>query len=765
MTLPVEINPLLLVSNQGYQISRSVRLRSSASAFFSRTPTSAGNRTTWTLSFWHKLGTVPSTSFQFFSSGAAISDQIHLQNSTNLLRVYLAGAYVFTTPATFRDPSAWYHFVVTVDTTQATAANRVRVWVNGVAQTSTDPAIAQNTSTKINDTGAHFIGRYAASSSEFLDGYLTEVNFIDGQALTPAAFGETNPVTGVWQPRRYTGTYGTNGFYLNFSDPSAGATGIGRDSSGQGNNWTPNNISLTLGATYDSMLDVPTNWADGGNGRGNYCTLNPIGSSSNMTITGGNLNVTSSVAVQAFNAYSTIAVLTGKWYAEATVNTGSIADMIGVCPSTLQSNSIRFDNIAGGVGYASDGRRYIPAGSALYGATYASGDVIGIALDMDAQAVTFYKNGVSQGTLSSFFTANVPYYFVTGDADGSAGINQSWNFGQRPFSFSPPTGFRALNTQNLPEPLISNGRRWMDASLYTGNNTGQTVTNSAGMQPDLLWIKARSNTYDHVLADSVRGVSAFLSSNTTAAEGSNSELTSFNSNGFTLGATGSMARNVSGQTYVGWQWKEGAQAGFDIVTATSTTGGVATFNHNLGVAPAFALIKGRSVVEAWPVYHRSIGTNAYLVLNTTSAQVAFANLYSSTSTQFVHNSLSPSANYVAYLFAEVPGFSRFGSYTGNGSADGPFVHLGFRARWIMVKRVDATQNWAIIDTERDTSNIANRRLFANLSSAEDQGIPNFIDVTANGFKCRDANVSYNASGGTYIFAAFAENPFKHALAR
>jgi hypothetical protein len=263
--------------HSGYRIQRSVRLRSSASAYLNRTLTTPTSGSIWTYSLWVKRGALNSNQ-QLLSAGASVSDQIYFQGGgTDKLIVYLGASQ--TTTQVFRDPSAWYHFVFAVDTTQATASNRLKIYLNGSQITTFDATgyPTQNSTTKINSAVAHYIGRYAASASDYVDGYLTEINFIDGQALTPSSFGETNTLTGVWRPKKYNGTYGTNGFYLNFSDNSAAtAAAIGKDSSGNGNNWTPNNISVTDGVTYDSMLDSPTQFGDGGNGRGNYCTGNPL---------------------------------------------------------------------------------------------------------------------------------------------------------------------------------------------------------------------------------------------------------------------------------------------------------------------------------------------------------------------------------------------------------------------------------------------------------------------------------------------------------
>lgn len=773
----------LLLAPEGYQISRSVRLRSSASAYLNRTPGSATNRKTWTWSGWRKRGSFSSyTHFlsAYVGSGANDSNyfRIFIPNSGGDLDKLVIGGGLTNWRATtqvFRDPSAWYHIIVAVDTTQATANNRIRIYINGSEVTSfstlTNPT--QNADLAINANFAHYMGCEFAAQN-FFDGYQTEDILVDGQQLTPSSFGEFDAITGVWKPKKYAGTYGTNGFYLNFSDNSAAtAAAIGKDYSGNGNNWTPNNISVTAGVTYDSMLDVPTLWADGGNGRGNYAVMNPLSSNASMTITGGNLNVTSSVGSQGFNAYSSFAVQTGQWYAEVTVNTGADADMIGVCPSTLNAASGRFDGLAGGVGYYRDGRKYIAGTATTYGASYTTGDVIGIALDMDAQTVAFYKNGVSQGTISSSLTSGVPYYFVTGDASGSTGINQSFNFGQRPFTYTPPTGFKALNTQNLPDATIPNGRKYFDVSLWTGNGSTQTITNTGAFQPDLVWGKSRSTTWWNHLIDSVRGPTKQLYSNATDAEGTVTDaLTAFNANGFSLGANVGLNQNAA--TYVGWQWKEGATQGFDIVTFSATGVAGQTVAHSLGVAPAMVIIKNRiSGVENWVTYHKDVGATKYLILNGTAAAATSASPWNNTapssSVVTLGNGWVSGNSHVMYAFAEVAGFSKFGSYSSNASSDGPMVVLGFRPRWVMIKKasgsVNANTGWYIFDSVRGTVNIVGPSLRSDLSDAE--STYNGIDFLSNGFKIRVVDIGTNSSvaGDTYIFAAFAENPFKYSLAR
>ena len=786
-----------------YQISRSVRLRSSASAYFNRTPAVVGDRKTWTWSAWVKIGNPSAASAYLFTEYTDASNYFLFGFNAGTLFVQMrvggANAFVHDTDAVYRDPSAWYHIVYVLDTTQATDSNRAKLYVNGVQVSLTQyltntqwPAL--NTNYNVNTANPHRLG-YDQPNAVYFDGYLTEVNFIDGQALTPSSFGQVNAY-GVWSPVKYTGTYGTNGFYLNFSDNSNNtATTIGKDYSGNGNNWTPNNISVTTGATYDSMIDVPTLYADGSTGRGNYAVMNPVKVyAANFAFSQANLQV-SDASTSTVTASSSLRTPTsGKWYWEITATT--ISGILGfICAA---NESTADSNTGGSSGYyRSNGTiGNLTNVAQTSGNSYTSGDVIGVAVDVDNGTVQFYKNNVAQGATPSFtFTAGtiiVPLLTT----DNSAGTKTfQANFGQRPFRYTPPTGFSALNTQNLPTPTISNGAAYMAASLYTGNGSTQSITNTVNgvsFKPDLIWIKSRSNALSHKLVNSVVGIQKALSSDSTAAESSDTGgVTAFNSNGFTIGTT--LAYNTNAATFVAWQWLAGAgstssntsgsitstvsvnaTAGFSIATYTGT-GANATVGHGLGVAPSMIIVKSRSAAATnWVTYTASQGATKYLLLNTTAAVVTDSTPWNNTSPTSSVFSVGTSSNtngntstFVAYCFAAVAGYSAFGSYTGNGSADGPFVYLGFRPRFVMVKRTDSTGGWNITDTSIAPYNLSQALLQANTSAAEVSTAE--LDILSNGFKYRGTSTNvlfdHNVSGATYIYAAFAENPFKYSLAR
>jgi hypothetical protein len=800
-------NPLLLPT-EGYEISRSVRLRSSASAYLNRTPGSATNRQTWTWSGWCKVGTI-SVARALFSAGADGSNYTSIDwRADNRIQLYsnaagsVVGSIVWD-PMVFRDPTAWYHIVIVCDTTNATQTSRFRFYVNGVQFTTISGTGGENTwpvqnaNTNINNTVAHSLGRKQHGANEYFDGYLTENNFIDGQALTPSSFGETDAITGVWKPKKYTGTYGTNGFYLNFSDNSAAtAAAIGKDYSGNGNNWTPNNISVTAGVTYDSMLDVPTLYADGGNGRGNYCVLNaairPYPVADN--IADGNLKFTSSSASVGGSVWGTIPMTTGKWYAECTVTTASASssDFIGVSSdlnfAALGTYSAALRDY--GYTYKANGNKCNnSATGTAYGASYTSGDVIGVALDAGAGTIEFFKNGASQGSAYTGMTYNGGFLF--GSTAFNGGVH-NWNFGQRPFAYTPPTGFKALNTQNLPEQTIKKGSQYMSQVLYTGTGAARSVS-GFGMAPEFLWVKKRSAAENHALYDIVRGASKRLESNTTIAEDTESGgMSAFDADGFSISGANDRV-NTNGATYVAWAWNAGgstvtntsgsisaqvranATAGFSVVTYTGT-GANATVGHGLGVAPSMYIVKARSIAgQNWGTYHKAIDPtspqNYVVALNLTVAKTTSSTYWNNTaptSTVFsVGTDTSANNNgstYVAYCFAPVAGYSAFGSYTGNGSTDGPFVFTGFRPRWVMVKKTNSTGSWAILDSARDTYNQGFKSLYPDLSNAE-VTIYDFRDFLSNGFKLRATDQNSNGNGNTYIYMAFAENPFKLSLAR
>jgi hypothetical protein len=810
----------------GYQISRSLRFNSADSAYLNRTPASAGNRRTWTFSTWVKrskldsgnamLATVSGSALNYFSFGTSSGDFLayaYFDGATDVFNVNTNGTSVF------RDVSAWYHIVLSVDTTQATASNRVKIYVNNVQQTLGGTYPTQNYDTPINNTISNIIGGATGSYTAYLSNqYMTEINFIDGQALTPSSFGETNADTGVWQPKAYSGSYGTNGFYLNFSDNSnTTAATLGADYSGNGNNWTPNNFSVTAGAGNDSLVDSPTSYGTdtgvGGTVRGNYATINPLQLIANVSVSNGNLYLQSNNNLDQFaSAPSTIAVRTGKWYAEFTASAvaGTPSYVFGVgraswSPIITDGGSYygRWWYTSEGYAYHSNGNFYTNNASVGTGATFANGDIIGVAMDLDAGSIAFYKNGTLQGTPFTSIPLGVDYVFAGGAFTFSYPTPTNIaaffaNFGQRPFAYTAPSGFKALCTQNLPTPTIgattaTQAGKYFNPVLWTGNGSFQTIS-GVGFQPDFIWLKARSNAYSYQLQDVVRGLDNVLASNGTGAEylGSNTYgyVQSVNSNGFVVfgGALGPQHTNESGVTYVAWNWKANGSgstntlgsitstvsanttSGFSVVTYTGT-GANATVGHGLGAVPSMVIVKSRTLAGGhWTVYHSALGNTKGMLMNTSDSvytNSGFWNNTNPTSTVFTvgtDGSVNQSSqNQVAYCFAEISGYSKAFSYTGNGSADGAFVFTNMRPAYVLLKRTDTTGNWIVWDTVRNTYNVMGEELYPNLSNAGSTATD--LDVLSNGFKLRNTTADFNASGGTYIGIAFASVPFKFSLGR
>jgi hypothetical protein len=812
MGVPGNASPLLLTSAAGaaagYQISRSVRLNAPDSAYLSRTPGTAGNRKTWTWAGWVKLAAFSDSQPHIFGTDNDDNNRSGLFYATNSeLQFYSRTSAVtnvnVTTVGLFRDYSAWYHIVLAVDTNQATPANVTKIYVNGVEQALTVSAGVQNALTQINNNVEHSIGRRLRFADRYLDGYLADIHFIDGQALDPTSFGEFD-TNGVWQPKAFSGgSYGTTGFRLPFSDNSTAAA-LGTDTSGNGHTWTVNNISVTAGAGNDSLVDSPTNYGTdtgaGGEVRGNYATLNPLArgvNSSQITLSNGNLDALWSSSVGYAVAVGTIGVSSGKWYWEITHTQSGTRTMIGVVQASADLTSY-----IGTTGPAYDSFGYTWRNGVNTAATsYGVNDVVGIALDLDNGKIWFAKNGTWLGSGNPAGNSNSVYSSLSGtyfpaisEGDGNSPIGVTCNFGQRPFAYTAPSGFKALCTTNLPTPTIADGSTVMDVALYTGNGSTQTIS-GLNFSPDFLWIKSRSTAQDNNVFDAVRGVAGnyyALQTNATTAEGQYGTVSALTSDGFTL-SNGGGATNFNGTSYVAWTWDAGsstvtntqgsitsqvranASAGFSVVTYTAPSSGAWTTGHGLGVAPQFIITKSRSNTYVWGTYHVSIGNTGRLDLNSTNAvattQNSAWNNTSPTSTVFSMGSdwAGSGITYVAYCFAPVAGYSSFGSYVGNGTTnDGTFVYLGFRPKFVMVKNSSSTGDWTIWDSVRDVDNVIDLRLRPSTSESETllTNAFNNVDFLSNGFKLRGtAGSDSNSSGATYIYAAFAESPFQYARAR
>ena len=910
MTVPGNLSSPLLATAAaaaaGGGITKSVRFNSDDSAYLDKNFSSASNRRTWTWAGWHKRAVDSATNF-LFVAGSADTHGIYLNNfagsATLVVSRYVGSFQVYLeTTQVFRDPSAWYHIVVAYDSTQSTASDRIKVYVNGVQVTSFSTATYPSPSVEheINNNVSHRIGRY-------MDGYLADVYFIDGQQLSPTSFGAFDD-NGVWQAAAYSGgSFGTNGFHLlDFANEAT----VGHDSSGNDNDFTVNNISqaslttwsngwsnnllagfpatnsfngtgtgLTIGGsnvkstwtapssipfttlsirgTHDSanikvngtdvtsqftsgltvvtitgvsspltsvdldntngqgnarisairidgelladatpypgagndvLFDVPVNGdasddtGAGGELSSNYCVLNPLDQNT-ATLTNGNLDAQVDSDGARF-VRGTIAVSSGKHYWEFT---------------TLSSNNMALGVVeTTGTGNLSDSGSYYyyANGGALYGnssgkasswggSTLAVGDVLGVALDMDNGTLQYYKNGSLIGTAWTGLTGKTLAPAI-GTGGGSSN-KTACNFGQRAFAYGnagtnrPAATFKALCTSNLPTPTIADGSAHFESKLYTGNSSTNALTMSnSSMSPDWVWIHSRSTGGDHEMFDVVRGANQVLESNGTNQSNSVSNtLTSFDSNGFTLGSSSLV--NDNNVTYVAWCWDGGSSdatntsgsvnstvraniaAGFSIVKWSGGSGG--TVGHGLGAKPHFIISHKINGSGQWPTYNSEIGATKYMYLNSTIEARSYAHFWNNTEpTSSVFSVGSDSdvsgGTHIAYCFAPVKNYQDIGKYVGTGTSDGAFVHTGFRSALVMIKRITTGESWVFYDTSRDTHNPTVTRAWADLNLGDSANTGHFIDILSNGFKVRSGGGLLGASNNEYFYWAVAENPFQ-----
>jgi len=730
-----------------YTIDNSARFNDNDSAYLSKTLSTPTNNLQWTWSAWVKRGNLGSS--YLFNGGDGSSNNFgnlqFLAGDGLQFSQINGGSYnvQFQTTQVYKDSSAWYHIVLVYDSANATAADRLKIYVNGALQAGTyvTGPFAQSTASKINSAIAHYVGKLDYSAL-YYDGYMADVHFIDGQALAASDFGQYDSSTNRWIPKAYSGGYGTNGFFLEFGDSAA----LGDDTSGNANDFTSSGLAST-----DQMLDTPTK---------NYATLDPneMNPAAGVTLKDGNLNADATATATDVN--STLYVTSGKWYVEYTINAADGATSnpcVGIqTQSFATSPKITIDRTGS---ITVNGTT-----TSLSGFSYTTSDIVMIAFDMDADKFWIGKNGTwynsgdpanGTGETTGFSPAGqamTPYIRSRNSSDVTI------NFGQSAFSYTAPTGFNQLNTDNLP---------------LTGGNTSA-----------FSWIKSRSTTYNHQIYDRVRGPEEYLSSNTNSLPTTDTNgLQTFLLDGFQLGSSSNV--NASGQTYVGWNWMTDTSgsgssntdgtitstvladqtAGFSIVKYSGNGTSGATVGHGINAAPKMLIVKTiTSLATDWPTYHIDLTPGYSLYLNTTGAENSFDNwastaptssVFTLSTSNYVNNA---SRDYIAYCFAEVEGFSKIGSYTGNGSTDGSFVWCGFRPAWVLIKAT-TTKDWPMQDTTRDPYNVADKHLFANLSVAEYSDSNRYADYLSNGFKLRTAHNAVNTSGQKYIFMAFAEHPF------
>ena len=790
----------------GSVIERSLVNAEDRSRYLTYTPSAAGDRRTFTLSGWFKLYVINDNQQDFFwmcggdgSNRFQISregvEQINFEPTSGG-----SDQARFYTSNKFNDPTAWYHFVLRVDTTQGTASNRYNFYINGVeteyggtgGEVVTTSYPSQNTEFRWGDTTQHNIGRRSYGDHDEADIGIAELHYTSGYAYDATAFGYFDDQTGIWKPKKFTGSYGSAGWHLDFSDTTSTTT-LGHDKSGNGNHWTLNNYS-----TDNAILDTPTN---------NFPTWNPttltMGNGSNGTLTNGNLEWlgTSGNA----QVIADLAVESGKWYYEVKV---------GQNPSTFDCGWTTTDEAARDrltamsyynlVGIRSGKTISFDTNATVV--SYTTNDIIGLALNLDDNLLYMYKNGSLLHTQSVPTDKGDTFIPMCGDSDDGNHASGIVNFGQDSsftgdvtkqgnkdangigdFYYPVPSGYKALCSVNLP-PTVSSvirPQRHFDTVLYTGNGgTSQTIS-GIEFKPDLIWFKGLNHSAAFVWLDSVRGVTKNLRSNSNAQEGTTTAfLTSFNEDGFTVGQSGTT--NGSGETNIAYCWKGGGaavsnsdgtittsisanqEAGFSIVTYTGT-GSAATIGHGLGKVPKLVITKLRdTTTQDWFMNFGEItgDRGKYVKLNSTNAEVSETTVYpntASTSTVYsvgTDNAVNGSgSSYVAYCWAEIPGYSKFGSYEGKSDADGPNVHLGFRPAFLFIRKRQG-EDTVLFDTKTQTRNEIGQsgRIYLDLNNSQ-SGTTKDMDFHSSGFKLRKATGIVNSnSNAVYVYWAIAEKP-------
>ena len=553
----------------GFKVERSLRFNHDDDPYLSFTPSSTGNRKVWTFSAWIKRTEVNDRHSYIYTANNSNSAYFALYFRYDQLYSYFdpGNNYGAVSDREFRDLTGWFHLVHQVDAENTTQ----KIWINGVEMTLNSSRNPGNNNYPINTSGLPIvIGKHSWGTTKFSSMYLAEVHHSDGYKYTPTDYAETNAETGQWIPKLPSIQYGTNGFYLKFADNSGtSATTLGKDYSGNTNNFTPNNF-----ATSDAVKDTPTN---------NFCTLNPL-SSSTKTQSEGMLETKANSTSWRTDS-TTFHVSSGKWYWELLVTAVGTYQMHGIVPARRGNGKMNFDgdiypgSYSNEWGYRDNGILYNSAsGTTGWGAAYTTGDILSFALDMDNGTLDIKKNDSATGSQITGISGEYRPAFTNWAATSITNVNfgQDSSFagekttqgntddnGKGDFYYAPPSGYLALCSANLPDPTINFGNKHFEALTYNGNFSTNAIT-GLQFQPDWLWFKNRELTNGHALYDSVRGRTLALNSNTTSAEigppASDDALTSIDSNGFTMGANASSPSpdiNYNYSKYVAWCWNAG----------------------------------------------------------------------------------------------------------------------------------------------------------------------------------------------------------------
>ena len=770
-----------------YTVDKSAMFDDGDRRYLARTYTSSdtarSSNSQATISYWIKFCSNGANQWIFSASNSGQTERflnyINDQSGQQSIYMTLDGAGAnrdFEIPISKLSEQEWTNIVYNIDVDNSTAADKIKCWVNGVQQTSTDTSYqsASNADYFLFDNEEHFIGNLAPASAGYtvfsLNSYLAEMHVLDGQLKAPTDFGQVDTSTNRWVPKDYktnVGTYGNRGFYMAFDNATGTGNGVGTDSSGNGFNFTESFVSGgSAWATSDTVTDTPSQ---------NFDNLGGA-SSGSPTISDGHTLAT--IAAGGKQIRSNFNLNAGKWYVEVDIQATNNSASVGLVPSrsaTFANGPGRDAN--GGISYETDGDVFSDnVQDATAEASFAAGDVVQMAIDMDAKKVYFGKNNTfggnpAAGTGGHFLPASIlsdgAALITLGGYSGSQAATMQINYGQflvfdggsttNGFKYTPPTGFKAVNQDNL-------------------DDTASKITAWA-------WIKNRDATDNHMLFDRVRGIGKDLHSNSTAAEATNANTVQrFLQRGVQVGNDAEV--NTASESYVLWQWLLGDSATtgstnsdgsvdttviaadtghFSVVKGTTGSSG-ATFGHGLGAAPDLIINKDLNNSSSnWLVYNSIDGASFYLALNLTSTvsgpgSTVFGT--EPTSTVFTLGSFFANVECINYCFRSVPGVCKVGQYAVNNTTDnGPYVSLGFKPRWIMFKSVSGiVSQWTIYDSVREPFNVGDHIFtYANLTSAEQAFAANDIDMLSDGFKIRaDTNNEPNNGSGKYLYIAMAD---------
>ena len=819
-------------------IKGSLQFNESVETYMTRTPSSDGNRRTFTVSCWYRKTVTDGSSQVLMFAGPNGDDTypIYFDSSNQIVVAHYQGGFTYQLVGPqLRDYAGWYHLVSAHDTTQGYAYNRIKLYINGVQITdfSTANYPSQNYDTSINKVSTQQrIGFQVAANAFELDGYLTEFNFIDGQQLDASYFGYNDPLTGTWRPKKFDisstpgGSWGTCGFYLPMD--GSGAT-VGSDQSGQGNDWTLTNLSsANVCAQSPSGIVYSGKQRHGGSTTynasrlpANYCTLDRNNMGGSMTLKDAATEVDSSGPANIMGTH-VIPPNSGKYYWECKV-LNTMAGVIGISDASVAAKTA-LSGVASIRGYGADGQKYYGDQGSNYGSVFSHSGWVSVLFDSDARTLEFYYNGVSQGIA---FTAGAngivdgayyaPCFHLNSMDLDIVNFGANYAYSTTAWSTVPPEGYKTLCDASLSQSTgLVLPEKYVKPVIWTGNETaGRQI--EVGFNPDLIIGRARNDSQNWYWTDTVRGSNKFLYSNSEGDEVTTANIINVddnNVNGFKVGSSG-VINGTSSYNYVGYAFKAGGskntfnvddvgyasasaaglaagdmtvsgasvgtKQGFSIIAYETKDGG-GGFSHGLSETPEILLIKSRAgstSYDNWGCYYTVNGVNTnWNVLNNLDEQGsnssgqtpgggpsgAFAHFTSTqcyvSSNSYANASNAAGEDMIAYIWHSVPGFSKFGTYTGNQAADGPFSNLGFKPAIVIIKNLtDGSTPWFIFDSARDPDNPIRLNLNPNDNAAEEDDTNGTWDWAANGMKMTSSGTQPNKSDSKIMYWAWAENPF------